>query len=115
VINPVSEKYDRLSPTKQTKTLIREYMHHPRIFGGGFRIHDHVRERRVTRPYEAYGMRTTRFSHRTRSPISRKSGGGRAQPLKGLIYGLKEGEPMRDLEPRRDSFNQSVISTGGRG
>jgi len=57
VIELVSENYDRLSPTEQTKTLIHELMHIPRIFGGGFRNHDYVRERRVNRLYEEYVKR----------------------------------------------------------
>ncbi len=59
VIELVSENYDRLSETEQTKTLIHELMHIPHIFGGGFRNHDYVRERRVNQFYEKY-MNLTR-------------------------------------------------------
>jgi predicted metallopeptidase len=54
VIELVSENYDRLSVKEQTKTLIHELMHIPRIFGGGFRNHDYVRERRVNQLYDQY-------------------------------------------------------------
>ena len=59
VIELVSENYDRLSESEQTKTLIHELLHIPRIFGGGFRNHDYVRARRVDRLYERY-VKTTR-------------------------------------------------------
>jgi predicted metallopeptidase len=59
VIELVSENYDRLSRAEQTKTLIHELMHIPRIFGGGFRNHDYVRERRVNQFYEQYLRMTT--------------------------------------------------------
>ncbi|MBI3994408.1 MAG: metallopeptidase [Nitrospirae bacterium] len=58
VIELVSENYDRLSETEQTKTLIHELMHIPRIFGGGFRNHDYVRARRVDHFYEQYLKKT---------------------------------------------------------
>lgn len=54
VIELVSENYDRLSDEEQTKTLIHELMHIPRIFGGGFRNHDYVRAHRVNQLYEQY-------------------------------------------------------------
>jgi predicted metallopeptidase len=54
VIELVSENYDRLSVKEQTKTLIHELLHIPRIFGGGFRNHDYVRERRVNQLYDQY-------------------------------------------------------------
>jgi predicted metallopeptidase len=58
VIELVSENYDRLSQAEQTKTLIHELMHIPRIFGGGFRNHDYVRTRRVNQLYEQYMRKT---------------------------------------------------------
>ncbi|MBI3596918.1 MAG: metallopeptidase [Nitrospirae bacterium] len=61
VIELVSENYDRLSEAEQTKTLIHELLHIPRIFGGGFRNHDYVRDRRVNQLYEQY-MRKTNSS-----------------------------------------------------
>jgi predicted metallopeptidase len=54
VIEVVSEKYDRLSEEEQVKTLIHELLHIPRIFGGGFRHHDYVQEKRVKQLYEQY-------------------------------------------------------------
>lgn len=59
VIELVSENYDRLSEAEQTKTLIHELMHIPRIFGGGFRNHDYVRAKRVDQFYEQYMRKTT--------------------------------------------------------
>jgi predicted metallopeptidase len=58
VIELVSENYDRLTEAEQTKTLIHELLHIPRIFGGGFRNHDYVRERRVNQLYERYMQRS---------------------------------------------------------
>ncbi len=58
VIELVSENYDRLPQAEQTKTLIHELMHIPRIFGGGFRNHDYVRARRVDQFYEQYVRKT---------------------------------------------------------
>lgn len=54
VIELVSENYDRLSDVEKTKTLIHELLHIPATFGGGFRHHDYVREKRVNRLYEKY-------------------------------------------------------------
>src|SRR6185295_10912552 len=54
VIEVVSEKYDRLSEEEQIKTLIHELLHIPRGFGGGFRHHDFVREKRVNQWYALY-------------------------------------------------------------
>jgi predicted metallopeptidase len=56
VIELVSENYDRLSEAEQTKTLIHELLHIPRVFGGGFRNHDYVRDRRVNQLYERYRL-----------------------------------------------------------
>ncbi len=58
VVELVSENYDRLTEAEQTKTLIHELLHIPRIFGGGFRNHDYVRERRVNQLYERYMQRS---------------------------------------------------------
>lgn len=59
VIELVSENYNRLTEAEKTKTLIHELLHIPRIFGGGFRNHDYVRERRVNQLYERYRQVTT--------------------------------------------------------
>ncbi len=39
VIEFLSEKFDKLSESEQTTTIIHELMHIPRSFGGGFRSH----------------------------------------------------------------------------
>jgi len=56
VIELVSENYDRLTESEKTKTLIHELLHIPRVFGGGFRNHDYVRDRRVDQLYERYRL-----------------------------------------------------------
>lgn len=62
VIELVSENYDRLSDEEQTKTLIHELLHIPRMFGGGFRNHDYVRERRVNQLYDQYMRKSQSLS-----------------------------------------------------
>jgi predicted metallopeptidase len=56
VIELVSENYDRLTEAEKAKTLIHELLHIPRVFGGGFRNHDYVRDRRVNQLYERYRL-----------------------------------------------------------
>ncbi|MBU0662349.1 MAG: putative metallopeptidase [Candidatus Diapherotrites archaeon] len=52
-IELICEKYDRLSPEDQDKTLIHELLHIPHSFGGGFRHHKtYVNARTVDRAYE---------------------------------------------------------------
>ena len=55
LIEIVSEKFDRLHPEEQTRTLIHELMHIPKSFGGGFRHHrPYVNRRTVDRMYKLY-------------------------------------------------------------
>jgi len=63
VIELVSENYDRLSRSEQAKTLIHELLHIPQVFGGGFRNHDFVRDRRVNQLYERYRLTSARIEH----------------------------------------------------
>lgn len=54
-IELISERFDKLSPEEQTKTLIHELMHIPHSFGGGFRHHRlHVNREAVDRHYSIY-------------------------------------------------------------
>ncbi len=53
VIEVISERFDKLSPVDQTKTIIHELMHIPRSMGGGFRHHaPYVNRRTVDMMYE---------------------------------------------------------------
>ncbi len=50
----ISERFDRLSFSDQTKVIIHELMHIPFTFGGGFKHHDVVNTKNVNRAYEIY-------------------------------------------------------------
>jgi len=50
----ISERFDRLSLSDQTKVIIHELMHIPFTFGGGFKHHDVVNAKSVNRAYELY-------------------------------------------------------------
>jgi len=53
IIEVISERFDRLSPEEQTKTLIHELMHIPHTMGGGFRHHTpYVNRRTVDMMYK---------------------------------------------------------------
>jgi predicted metallopeptidase len=54
LIEVISERFDRLSDTEKTKTLIHELMHIPKSFGGGFIFHNQVNDRNVCQMYERY-------------------------------------------------------------
>ncbi|MEK6914655.1 MAG: putative metallopeptidase [Nanoarchaeota archaeon] len=54
VIEVLSKRFDKLSKTDQTKTLIHELMHIPKSFGGGFRHHDYVCNKNIELQYEKY-------------------------------------------------------------
>ena len=53
----LSERFDKLSPEEQVKTIIHELMHIPYTFGGGFKHHDHVTEKNVNKVYKEYKVR----------------------------------------------------------
>ena len=50
----ISERFDKLSEEEQIKVIIHELMHIPQNFGGGFRHHDHVNNKKVEKIYENY-------------------------------------------------------------
>lgn len=53
----LSERFDKLSPEDQVKTIIHELMHIPKTFGGGFKHHDWVTERNVNMFFKEYKRR----------------------------------------------------------
>lgn len=53
IIEVISERYDRLSEEEKDKTLIRELLHIPQEFSGGFRPHrGYVNRKKVEQLYE---------------------------------------------------------------
>lgn len=51
-IELIIERYDKMSPEEQTKTMIHELLHIPHAFGGGFRHHKtHVNRATVDAAY----------------------------------------------------------------
>lgn len=48
------ERFSKLNPEEQIKTIIHELMHIPKTFGGGFKHHDHVTDRNVNMMYKTY-------------------------------------------------------------
>ncbi|MDO8428096.1 MAG: putative metallopeptidase [Candidatus Diapherotrites archaeon] len=55
VIELISEKFNKLDATAQTKVLIHELMHVPQSFAGGFRNHkQYVRHEHVEQAYQKY-------------------------------------------------------------
>lgn len=54
LVEVISEKFDKLSESEKTKTIIHELMHIPKTFGGGFIHHDKVHERNVKIVFEEY-------------------------------------------------------------
>ncbi len=54
LIEVISERFDKLSKTDQTKVIIHELMHIPNTFGGGFKHHDIVTDKNVDKVYKHY-------------------------------------------------------------
>ncbi|MFC1710895.1 putative metallopeptidase [Nanoarchaeota archaeon] len=65
VMEFLSEEFDKLDKKEQVKTIIHELMHIPKVFGGGFKHHDHVTSKNVNNNYKLY--------------ISRKNGNTESQ------------------------------------
>ena len=54
VLEFLSERFDKLDDKEQEKTIIHEFLHIPKNFGGGFRHHDHVSEENIKSIQERY-------------------------------------------------------------
>lgn len=54
VLEFIAERFDKLDAKEQEETIIHELMHIPLNFGGGFRHHDHVTEKKVRLMYRQY-------------------------------------------------------------
>ena len=48
------ELFEKMSKSKQDKTIIHELMHIPKTFGGGFRHHDYVCDKNIEILHEKY-------------------------------------------------------------
>ena len=57
VLEFLSERFDKLNSEEQMKIIIHELMHIPKTFGGGFKHHDFVTERNVTKLYKEFKNR----------------------------------------------------------
>jgi len=54
VIEMIAERFDKLSEEEKTKIIIHELMHIPKSFGGGFKHHDYVCDRKIEKMYKRY-------------------------------------------------------------
>ena len=54
VIEIISERFDRMDPEEQVKTIIHELLHIPKGMKGGFRQHDYVCGANVEQFYKSY-------------------------------------------------------------
>lgn len=50
----LSERFDKLSEEEQIKVIIHELMHVPASFGGGFRHHNYICDKKLKKNYRAY-------------------------------------------------------------
>ncbi len=50
----ISERFDKLGEREKEEVVIHELLHIPRNFGGGFRHHDVVNDKRVKLAHERY-------------------------------------------------------------
>lgn len=50
----LSERFDKLSNEEQIKVIIHELMHIPVIFGGGFRHHNYICDKKLKKNYRIY-------------------------------------------------------------
>lgn len=54
LIELISKRFDKLSEQEKIKVIIHELMHIPKSFGGGFKHHNHVTDKKVDVVYEHY-------------------------------------------------------------
>ncbi len=54
VLEFLSERFDKLSEEEKTKVIIHELMHIPVSFGGGFRHHDYICDKKLKKNYRVY-------------------------------------------------------------
>ena len=50
----LSERFDKLSEEEQIKVIIHELMHIPASFGGGFRHHNYICDKKLKKNYRVY-------------------------------------------------------------
>ncbi len=50
----LSERFDKLSKEEQIKVIIHELMHIPMIFGGGFRHHNYICDKKLKNKHRIY-------------------------------------------------------------
>ena len=53
----LSENFDKLEEEQRVKIIIHELMHIPKTFGGGFRHHDFVNEKNISKFLKLYKMK----------------------------------------------------------
>lgn len=61
VIEMISERFDKLDEEEKIKTIIHELMHIPKSFGGGFKFHNYVCNKEVTKMYKKYLEKKKKF------------------------------------------------------
>jgi len=54
VLEFLSERFDELNEEEKTKVIIHELMHIPKSFGGGFKHHNLVTDKKVNEMYKRY-------------------------------------------------------------
>jgi len=50
----LSERFDKFSKEEQIKVIIHELMHIPMVFGGGFRHHNYICDKKLKKNYHVY-------------------------------------------------------------
>ena len=60
VLEFLSERFDKLDKEEQTKVIIHELMHIPKSFGGGFRHHGYICDKKLEKNYHIYSKHKTK-------------------------------------------------------